>query len=664
MSFRPSPPLFLLFLLFSISTIHSQQKNDFGKLTKIEKSLKVYDKDSSAYAVVLYERGDNYFEVIDRRIRLVKEYHTKVKILEKGGFDYGTITIPIYKNGDSKEEIMNLKAVTHNGTNQYYVMPSEVFTKDLSEYKSEQSFTFPKLQVGSILEYSYKMISPFIFNFNGWDFQSEIPKIYSEFNARIPGNYLYNRTLIGSLKLTINDAKIKKACFHVEGYSRSADCEEVKYAMKDIPAFKADEEFMLSEKNYISRLDFELSQHNRLDGVTDNYTKTWKDVDQEFRGDRDIGRQLTKKGYFEKNVPDSLFQETDALIKAKNIYRFVQNHYTWNGKYGVYGKARVKNAFEERKGSASEINMSLINLLNAAEIRTNIMLISTRDSGLPKQSHPVMSDFNYSIAKVEIDGKNYLLDATDKFMPFGMLPYHTLNHYGRVMDFKNESYWFKITPESDNLYRVRANVKFDTLEGKAAGVLDVVTKGYYAVRSHKDLDHRNRENYIERLENSVEGDFKILSHNVFEEQTTKRVVSERFMFEVDNVLQDDMVYINPFFIVFFQENPFSLKRRNYPVDFGYRRNYKYQLSLSIPEGYNIHALPKKQTIQIGEQAVTLKFLELQTQGQISILFDLTLNSSHIDAAHYEALKNAFKQAIDIQKKSMIVFKKEDSLEGS
>ncbi|MCF6184500.1 MAG: UbiD family decarboxylase [Bacteroidales bacterium] len=74
----------------------------------------------------------------------------------------------------------------------------------------------------------------------------------------------------------------------------------MKYAIKDIPAFKEETDFMLSSNNYISRLDFELSQYNRFDGTTDKYTKSWEDVDREFRGDKNVGRQLTKKGFFEK----------------------------------------------------------------------------------------------------------------------------------------------------------------------------------------------------------------------------------------------------------------------------------------------------------------------------------------------------------------------------
>lgn len=648
----------VLVLLFSFLPLRSQQKQAFGKLTLSEKTLKIYEKDPSAKAVVLYERGDNYFEVIDRRIWLVKEYHVKIKILDEKGFKQGTIHIPLYKNGTSAEKIKKLRAVTHNGSNQYNVLPSEIFAKDLSEYRSEQSFTFPKLKKGSILEYAYTVISPFFYNFEGWNFQSDIPKMYSEFNAKIPGNYIYNRTLIGPLTLAINDAEIKKECFHIDGFAQSADCEVLKYAMKDIPAFKAEKEYMLSEKNYISRLDFELSQYNRFDGTTDKYTKSWEDVDQEFRTDKDIGRQLTKKGFFEKNVPESLLTAGDELTRAKKIYAFVRNHYAWNGTYGVYGKARVKEAFEEKKGSASEINMSLINLLNAADIKTNLMLLSTRDAGLPKQTHPVMSDFNYSIAKVEIDGQHYLLDATDKYMPFGMLPYRALNHYGRVMDFENESYWYNIKPETKNRYQIRGHMTFDIAAGKAKGILDVITLGYHAVRTNEERDRYSDTEYMDKIESKIEGDLKIVSHEYLEENSDEHKVSERFSFEMEHVLQSDMVYFNPFFIRFFNENPFLLDERKYPVDFGYPRHYKYQLSIALPEGYTVHELPENQVVQLGEKMIYFKFFHQRGEQQLGISFDLVLNKSYFMAEDYAALKNVFKQVTHIQKNSLVVLKKE------
>ncbi|CAM4075784.1 DUF3857 domain-containing protein [Zobellia nedashkovskayae] len=647
--------ILVLFHLISF-TIQSQQPDTFGEVTAEELQMTNYPNDSSANAVVLYERGDNYFKVINNSIRIIKEYHVKIKILNEKGYNQADISIPIRKTEKNSEILKDLKAITHNGKNQIRVLSKNMYTTDVHKFASERTFTFPNIKQGSVIEYKYKLISPYIYNFKGWDFQSDIPKIYSEFNAKIPGNYVYNRAMIGSIELDINEADVKSECFHIEGY-RSASCEILKYAMNDIPAFKIAEDFMLAPSNYISRLDFELSEYTDFQGLKSRYTKTWNDVDKEFRNDKNIGRQLTKKSFFENHVPETLLSEPNEEQRAMNIYAFVQNHFNWNEKYGIYGKARVKEAFNQGRGNVSEINLSLINLLNAAGLKANLMLMSTRKNGLPKQGHPVMSDFNYCIAHLTIDGKIYLLDATDKYMAFGMLPFRALNYYGRVMDFKNESYWHTIIAESDNIHQIRIQLDFDIEEKKATGMMDITNTGYNAINVRKNINTQTENEYLNSLEDDIEGDFIITDYSRNVEQQTETKTSERLKFELANVLNGDMVYFNPFLISFFNKNPFLLEERNYPVDFGYSRIYKYQTVIKIPDGYALHELPESKTVKLGNNAVEMKFQSNGNEKTVIIQFNLSFNSPHISAEDYEDLKTVFSYVTDIQNNSLVILKK-------
>jgi hypothetical protein len=649
--------LFVLFLVFLHPPVSAQNAIPFGELKLAEANFNTYEKDSSAHAVVLYERGDTYFEVISNQIKLVKKYHAKIKILDEQGFDEGNIAIPFYHNATGTEEVTGLKAMTHNGTVKTNVLPSQMFKTDESPNWSQKKFTFPQVQKGSILEYQYTIISPYFFNFNGWDFQSHIPKLYSEFNAKIPGNYIYNRTLRGTFKLDKNEADIQKECFRIEGYAHAADCEVLKYSMKDIPAFKEEEEYMLAASNYISRIEFELSEHRRLDGVTDRYTKSWKDVDAEFRADKDIGQQLTKKGFFEKNVPATLLEEGDPLTRAKNIYAFIQKHYSWNGKYGIYGNNRVKEAFALKAGNVAEINMSLINLLNAADIKTNVVLLSTRNNGLPKQEQPVMSDFNYLIAKIDIEGKEYLLDATDKIIPFGMLPFRCLNYWGRVMDFKNESYWYPIKAEEKNKFSVLAQIDFNLEEEMAYGTFDQITSGYDAVAKRGLIRDHSKESYIQTMEKGIRGDFDITSYTFLEDRSDDKRTWERFEFELKNIQNSDMLYFNPFVFTFFEKNPFILEQRNYPIDFGFARIYSYQAKIVLPEGYEVQELPKKREVILEGNKGMLNFFYLIDGNRLSVSFDLSLPNSYYDPASYDALKALFGEVTEVQNNSLIVLKR-------
>lgn len=635
------------------------QRVNFGELSIFEREFKSYEKDTTAHAVYLYEKGDNFFEVRGNYVWLIKKYHAKIKVLDKQGIVEADISIPYYHSDKASETVGEIRAITHNGTVKHGLRKEEVFDVDLNERWSEKRFTFPNVKEGSILEYVYEIQSPFFFKFNGWQFQDRIPKVHTEFNAKIPGNYIYNRTLIGNLGLDVNEATIKKNCFTIPGSSKEADCEVLKYVMKDVPAFKEDESFMLSPKNYRSTLEFELSEMLRFNGIKERFTRTWADVDKEFKADKDLGRQLKKENFFERNVPIDLIKNGgDKLETAKRIYQFVKGWYAWDGEYGIYYNNRVKEAFDKQSGNVAEINITLVNLLNAAGVDTDMMVLSTRQNGLPKKTHPVMSDFNYLVAKADIDGVTYLLDATEKHLPFGMLPYRCLNYYGRVMDLDGESYWYDIVPEKMNSRAIRIEMFPDVNNGVVQGNFDEITTGYEALIKRDQLASMSEEDYLYEIEDSSEGDLNIEAYEIDYEQSDDKKLVEHFSFEMEGFGGGQTIYFNPFIMRFFKSNPFVTEERFYPVDFGYLRNYMYYARIEVPQGYKVKELPEAIYKGLPEKSGLLRFNCSESDGKIMIQFSLQLKASQFTSEGYAYVKKFFEDAVTAQNQSYLVLEKE------
>ena len=649
-------PIFLFLVFLAYIQCYAQKNTNFGTLTKAEKAFAVYEPDTTAAAVYLYEKGDNYFEVRNDFVWLITEYHAKIKILKKEGLSKSEISIPYYHNDSRTEKVQKIKALSHNGIVKTAVNSSDIYVIDNNENWSEKKFAIPNVKVGSVLEYTYEIQSPFFFNLNGWDFQSDIPKVYTEYTAKIPGNWRYNRRLSGKLQLDTNEADIKADCFTIPTATKQADCEVVKYAMRNVPSFAEDEEYMLAGSNYRSKLEFELQEYHDFKGQKHRYTKTWKDVDKEFRLDKDIGRQLRKKNFFEKNVPADLFIESNELEKAKNIYAFVQKHYNWNGKYGLWKDNRVKRAFEEGKGNVAEINISLINLLNAAGIKADLVLTATRNRGLPKTKNPVMSGFNYILVKINIDGKDYLLDASNKYVPFGMLPFRSLNYYGRVMDFDEESYWFDIVPEKNNKKQVRCLMVLDAENGIIKGKLSLLSSGYYAINGWQNLKLQSEEAYLDEMQENFEEEYDIIDYDIKEDRSNEKFLAEEFEFESD--IEDNTLYLDPFIINFFEKNPFKALERNYPIDFGYTRNNGYTITIQLPKNYKVKSLPEDKVFQLPDNVGSLKFNCKETaNNSLNVFFDFKLNATQYKSEYYKAIKELFQEAVDVQTKSIIVLEK-------
>ncbi|WP_439131941.1 hypothetical protein [Polaribacter sp.] len=616
-----------------------------------ELKMTVYQKDSTAAAVVLYEHANVYLDPKnDYNTRT--DYYYRIKILDKKAFDKANISIDLYK----KKKVKDIKAMTYNisDTGAMHVTPidnDKIFEVEESKNWTAHRFTMPNIKEGSVIEYSYSIISPYL-GIPDWYFQSDIPKIKSEFDAAILGNYKYNVRITGYQKLDKDKPSVNKKCVYLDGIGEGA-CLIYSYGMYNIPAFK-EEGYMLSKDNYISHLSFDLESHTDTRGVVEDYTSTWKDADKKFKKIY-LNNQTSKKSFFRKKIPEDILLTKNDLEKAKKIYDFIKNHFTWNDRYWNFEDENVKQAFDAKVGTAGEINLSLYNTLQAAEIESDLVILSTREHGIPTTLYPVIFDFNYLIVKVKIDEKDYYLDATDDFLPFGQVPFRTLNGNARIINYKKESNWVKLQPKYPSVKNV--SVKLDmNEEGDFEGSLLLHRQGYEAERQRKILYNLGDDGFVEKFEQD-NPDVEVVDYEVTDKDNLEKKLQE--VFKVNLIMDDDLsdkIRINPFFFDRLEQNPFKLKERNYPVDFGYTRKSNFVLSLKIPEHYTITQLPKNFAISLPNKDGLFVLKVVKNNDIVSLYSRIVISKSTFPSNEYFALKEFYKQII-IAENSYIILEK-------
>ncbi|APG58998.1 DUF3857 domain-containing protein [Christiangramia salexigens] len=616
-----------------------------------------YPADSTAHAFYIFEKG---FTEIDKKrdYDLVHSYEAKIKILDKEGIEEANITIPLRKSSktSSKESIENLKAHTYKLINGRIVKKSlslhNIYIDDYETYDL-MKFTLPDVEQGDVIVYSYELISPFLFDFTTWYFQEDIPKLYSEFTAKIPGNYEYYTTLVGELKLSTDETKLIKKCMTF-GSSTYAGCAESKYAMKNIPAFK-EEDYMISEKNFKSRISYELKQITRVDGFVQKYTKTWEDVEKELKTSKGLGKQWKRDGLVDDLLPSEIRELPNTIDKAKEIYRFVQDNYNWNEKYQIHREMNLRDLLNDKTGNVLAINTLLHNLYDSEGFEVYPVMASTRNHGLISKLHPVLSDFNYFFVQLNLDEDEYFLDATEKNLDFGRLPLRSLNHYARKIDFNNGSSWIDITPKdfSNTTFRDSLKIKPD---GTSTGYSEQLLTGYNALRFRDYMKDYSKDEIFHKVA-------KPNSHTAASDLSFENVdeIGEplKIRFDLENQSQKigNTIYFNPFSFKFFKENPFKLKERYYPIDFGYKDVYFYLGIIELPEGYNLVELPEKKALRMAEGGGSLFFDAIKTSDNvINIQCRLTFPKTVYSSVYYDALKRFFEEIILVQSQSLIVLK--------
>lgn len=643
----------LLFLCASTFLNAQKEKSTkIGKTTLEEIKMEIYDKDSTASAVVLYEHANIYLDS-DNDYNTRTDYYFRIKILNRAAFEKANIEISTYK----KERAIDIKGYTYNlsefgAKERTNLKKEEIFKVEESENRTSYRFTMPNLKVGSVIEYSYSIISPYL-GINDWYFQADIPKIKSELDASILGNYKYNIRLVGFLKLDKNDALIKKNCITINGLGPGS-CRVFSFGINNIPAFK-EEDYMLSKKNYLSKLAFDLESYTSPRGIVEKYTTSWKEADKKLKKIF-FNNQTSKKDFFKKQIPENILQIEDALERAQKIYKFIQQHFSWNERYWNNEDEKVKQAFANKKGSAGEINLSLFNALNAAEIKSDLVILSTRNNGIPTTLFPVIYDFNYVIIKITVNDKDYFLDATDKFLPFGELPLRTLNGKARVINYKKESNWVVLEPKLKTFKSFTAKLILNK-EGELTGELSILKQGFLAKKQREKISTIKTEDYLEEFEEE-NSDIEVDDYEIHFLEDFNSPLKE--VFKVTMQMGDDLskkTRINPFFFDRLKENPFTLNERNYPVDFGYASKHNYALNLVFPDNYKITQLPKEVAISLPNKGGQFVLKTTQKENTVNVYSRMSINRRVFSSEEYYALKEFFKQVVIAQNSYITIEKK-------
>ena len=652
-----------LLALLLCSTILMAQNFPYEAATQAELDMKSYDKDTSANAVVLNEYGKaEIMSISAGSIRMTYEYHVKIKIFNQKAFSSGTVELHLLNNEDNSfaDELDNIAAMTTYKDDGGIIQVVKLDKKDIyktryNKYGTTVKFAMPGLHDGCVIEYQYIIISPFFDHLHSWAFQGGLPKINTTYEARIPGFWTYNVALRGPLKLSKSSSDVERDCFSSHG--ATCDCLKLDYAMNDVPAFII-EEHMNSPKNYLAALNFDLIEYTNLStGVKTKVTKEWNDVDRTLKDKTEFGNQLKKKDAVKEHIPPEILNIADSTQKAKAIYTWVQKWFKWNNFIGIYSLDGIKKAIEAHTGSVADINLTLVNALNAAGLNTNAVLLSTREHGFINKLYPVIGDFDYVVARVTIGDKNWFMDATDQLLPFGMLPLKCLNDQGRVFSMDKPSFWVDMDTKQRRINTMTLDLTLHD-DGKLKGKWNHFSQGYDAYLKRKAIKKFNSiDEYVESVAGQI-GRVKILRSDIQNIDSLESPVNEDYDIELDvrGNLKGDRFVINPYIFDQIKINPFKLKERTYPVDMGMPSEDRYVVILHIPAQYVIENKFPNQTLSLSDKdgLFATSFDENETTYTFSSI--VKLSNAIYPAGEYPYLKEFFSKII-LAEKSYITFRK-------
>ncbi|WP_303318370.1 DUF3857 domain-containing protein [Flavivirga abyssicola] len=661
----------LFSLCFTITAFAQDYK--FGKISKEELQEKFNPLDSSASATYLYKNRRTFFQYQQGEgYSLITEIHERIKIYNQEGFDYATEQLSLYKSGSDREEVNNIKAYTYNllkgKVEETKLTKDGIFKTEKSKYFDELKFTMPNIKEGSVVEFRYRISSPFYWNVDDFNFQYDIPVKKLDAKFEVPEYFVFKTNVKGFLPIMPKtETERDKITFtsktrsggNLNGATRttfnSSDVEFVKsissYHLKDIPALK-EEPYVNSINNYRSSIKYELSYTKFPQSTVNYYSTTWEDVVKTIYKSSNFGGELNKTSYYKDELDAIIGSISGPMERIALIFDFVKSRVKWNGYYSKYTSEGVKKAFKDQVGNVAEINLMLTSMLKYAGLNAYPVLVSTRRNGVPL--FPTREGYNYVVSYVKLSDGYILLDATNKYSVPNVLPFRTLNWQGRVISDKGGSTLVDLYPKEKSKNNISMIISLDE-DGTIKGGCRNIKTSHNALRYRERYDNVNKEDFIEKLENK-HGGLEISEFKVTNELNLSKPVVESFKFikESQADIIGDKIYFSPMFFLKTAENPFKLENREFPVDFGYPSTSRYRITINLPEGYKVESIPESVAFSMPDNLGLFKFNVINKGVSIQLLVDETINQSIILPTYYATLKEYFKQIIEKENEQIVL----------
>jgi hypothetical protein len=640
----------ILPFLFVIPLLVYAQKSPvkYGDISIEEMTMKMYDRDSSAAAVVLLDYGLAYVSVNTGTVVLNVERHTRIKVLKKEGLEWANGSVLTYHEGATEERVIGLKASAYNLEGGKIVetkMSKDGTFKDkYNRSYNQQKFTIPNVKEGTVIEYTYKIYSEFFWNFPNWTFQRKIPTRRSEYWAMFPSIFKYQQYMQGYVPVT--SYNVNDQMYFGENVAAHH------WISNNVPAFK-DEPFMTSEDDYLSKINFALAIIEYSSGTKD-IMGTWRKLNDDLLDSESFGRVISGSGFLKEQVDALITGVADPLQKISLISTYIKQNIEWN-EVEDFRADPLKKIIERKKGSTGDVNLLFASMLQKAGLDVDMVLLSTRDHGFIRQAYPMQRQFNYVVCLVRMDGKSILLDATEKYLPFDVLPSKCLNGQGLVISATNHG-WIDITTRGKAKTIVSTDVVLDA-SGELKGKVIYIRDGYDAQSMRETYYKKGEETYVKDFQAGKQWTIaKTEFQDLKEVGKQSRETHEMSVAEHTSVA-GDIIYVNPFITSQMEQNPFKSEKREYPVDFGNPFEKTYMCKITLPEGYQVDEIPQNKLLALPGNAGRYVYNISQMGNMISLTSTFQINKSLFTQDEYKLLKEFYSQVIAKQSEQVVVKKK-------
>lgn len=587
-----------------------------------------------APAIILYREVDRDDS---GRGAVHENNYYRIKILTEEGRKYGNIEIPFLKNID---EVNHIRARTIKPDGAIVDFDGKVFEKSLVKTRGlkylAKTFTFPAVEPGCIIEYSYTFDLKLAYA-SHWILSEPLFTKSARFSLKPFRNSYSPITIRWSWQNLPPGADAKEGPDHI-----------IRMEASNVAAFQT-EDFMPPPDELKSRVDFVYEAQRPADDPDQFWNRVGKkqsDLMENFVGNRKAMEDAVAQIISPNDPPEVKLRKIyDRVRQIRNtsyeLRKTEQEVKRDNEKMGT----NVEEIWKRGYGDSRRLTLLYLALVRASGFEAYACLVADRAHYFFDPKLMQSGKLDMLVVLVKLNGKDLYFAPGAAFAPFGLLPWAETAAAGLRLD-KEGGTWIKTPLPESTESQVQHTAKLKLSEtGDLEGKLTVTYTGLEAM--YRRLEERNeddvaRKNFLEDgSKKQVPGVAELELTNKPDWASTDTPLVAELNIKIPGWASSagKRTLLPVGFFSADEKHIFEHADRIHPIYFEYPYQKVDDVTVELPAGWQVSSVPPPQTKD--GHVITYSLNVENGNGSTHVVRKLNVDFLMLDQKYYTALRNFF-----------------------
>ena len=664
-----APASALLYSLVSASGLHAQ----FTAPTPAELSMTSIPQVPNAPAVFLFKE-----ETTEDALRM-HSFYVRLKVLTEGGKEYANVELPYYAGtrGSSIDSIAG-RTIQPDGTIVAFTgKPYEkLIEKGQGNAVKSKVFTLPAVQVGSILEYRYKIrYDDAYLQSPQWYIQSDLYTQKAHYDWKPTSETVVStddrggeiQSSIAWTPLLPPGAEVKQTAIlgaKSSNGGNQAGGTKIDLVVQDIPPLPH-ESFMPPINSLSYRVLFYYTSYRTAQEYWDRDGKRWSKQRDKFIGPGNGVRAATAALIAPGDNDDQKLHKIYSAVMELENTDFTRSHNSDENKaQGLKEVSNTDDILSRKRGSGDQLACLFVAMVRAAGMKGYLMGVADRKDRIFIPAYLSTSQLDDDIAIVSVGGKDVYFDPGQRYCAFEHLAWqHALTNGLRQTD---NGVALASTPAE--LYSASSTKRIADLtlddHGEATGTVTITYAGAPALRWRQEAlrgDERSLHNELRsNLEHRMPGgmDIKVDTVANLEDFSQPLVVK----FEVKGAIGSPTGKRLLIPASLFEANArpeFTAATRELVVDMHYPEVTQDAVRIKYPASFVVESAPPATDGKMGGVAV-FNLATKSGTNSITLFRNVTIGRTFFPPTDYPDLKGFYSKLDAGQAETLILTRPDGS----